>query len=46
MPESDIYSDLNIVMFIDRLETFANSEDPDEIPGYAAFHQGLYFLLR
>ena len=46
MSVSDIYSDLNIVMFLDSLETFANSEDSDEIPGYAAFLQGLHFLLR
>ena len=46
MSVSDIYSDLNIVMFIDSLETFENSEDPDEITGYAAFHQSLHFLLR
>ena len=26
--------------------TLANSEDPDEIPKYAAFHQGLNCLLR
>ena len=26
--------------------TLANSEDPDEMPQYAAFHQGLYCLLR
>ena len=25
--------------------TFINSEDPDEMPHYAAFHQGLYCLL-
>ena len=24
----------------------ANSEDPDEIPHYAAFHQGVHCLLR
>ena len=23
-----------------------NNEDPDEMPHYAAFHQGLHFLLR
>ena len=26
--------------------TLANSEDPDEMPHYAAFHQGLHCLLR
>ena len=26
--------------------TLANSEDPDEIPHYAAFHQSPYNLLR
>ena len=26
--------------------TFANSEDPDEMPHDVAFHQGLHFLLR
>ena len=25
--------------------TLANSEDPDEMPHNAAFHQGLYYLL-
>ena len=25
--------------------TFANSEDPDEMPHHAAFHQGLHCLL-
>ena len=25
---------------------FENSEDPDEMPQYAAFHQGLHCLLR
>ena len=25
---------------------FANSEDPDEMPPNAAFHQGLHYLLR
>ena len=24
----------------------ANSEDPDEMPHNAAFHQGLHYLLR
>ena len=28
------------------MDTFTNSEDPDEMPHYAAFHQGLYCLLR
>ena len=27
------------------MNTFINSEDPDEMPNYAAFHQGLYCLL-
>ena len=27
------------------MDTFINSEDPDEMPHYAAFHQGLYCLL-
>ena len=27
------------------MDTFINSEDPDEVPHYAAFHQGLYCLL-
>ena len=26
--------------------TFTNSEDPDEMPLNAAFHQGLHYLLR
>ena len=26
--------------------TFTNSEDPDEMPHHAAFHQGLHFLLN
>ena len=26
--------------------TLANSEDPDEMPHYAAFHQGLHCLQR
>ena len=26
--------------------TLANSEDPDEMQDYAAFHQGLHCLLR
>ena len=26
--------------------TVANSEDPDEMQHYAAFHQGLHCLLR
>ena len=26
--------------------TLANSEDPDEMPHKAAFHQGLHCLLR
>ena len=26
--------------------TLANSEDPDEMPHYAAVHQGLHCLLR
>ena len=26
--------------------TMANSEDPDEMPHEAAFHQGLHCLLR
>ena len=26
--------------------TFTNSEDPDEMPHNAAFHQGLHCLLR
>ena len=27
------------------MDTFINSEDPDEMPHYVAFHQGLYCLL-
>ena len=27
------------------MDTFLNSEDPDEMTHYAAFHQGLYCLL-
>ena len=27
------------------MDTFINSEDPDEMPHYAAIHQGLYCLL-
>ena len=27
------------------MDTFINSEDPDEMAHYAAFHQGLYCLL-
>ena len=27
------------------MDTFINSEYPDEMPHYAAFHQGLYCLL-
>ena len=27
------------------MDTFINSEDPDEKPHYVAFHQGLYCLL-
>ena len=27
------------------MDTFINSEDPNEMPHYAAFHQGLYCLL-
>ena len=27
------------------MDTFINSEDPDEMQHYAAFHQGLYCLL-
>ena len=26
--------------------TLASSEDPDEMPHQAAFHQGLHFLLK
>ena len=26
--------------------TLTNSDDPDEMPHYAAFHQGLHCLLR
>ena len=29
-----------------KLSTLANSEDPDEMPHDAAFHQGLHCLLR
>ena len=29
-----------------KMRTLENSEDPDEMPPYAAFHQGLHFLLR
>ena len=28
------------------MHTLANSEDPDEMPHNAAFHQGLHYLLR
>ena len=28
------------------MRTLANSEDPDEMPHIAAFHQGLYCLPR
>ena len=28
------------------MQTLANSEDPDEMQHYAAFHQGLHCLLR
>ena len=27
------------------MDTFINSEDPEEMPHYAAFHQGLYCFL-
>ena len=27
------------------MDTFINSDDTDEMPHYAAFHQGLYCLL-
>ena len=27
------------------MDTLENSEDPDEMPHNAAFHQGLHFLL-
>ena len=27
------------------MDTFINSEDPDEMTHYATFHQGLYCLL-
>ena len=27
------------------MDTFINSEDPEEMPHYVAFHQGLYCLL-
>ena len=27
------------------MDTFINSEDPDEMPHYVSFHQGLYCLL-
>ena len=27
------------------MDTFINSEDPDEMTHYVAFHQGLYCLL-
>ena len=29
-----------------KMVTLANSEDPDEMPHKAAFHQGLHCLLR
>ena len=29
-----------------KMGTLENSEDPDEMPQYAAFHQGLHCLLR
>ena len=28
------------------MSTLENSEDPDEMPHHAAFHQGLHCLLR
>ena len=28
------------------MDTFINSEDPDEMTHYAAFHQGLYLFVR
>ena len=28
------------------MDTMTNSEDPDEMPHKAAFHQGLHCLLR
>ena len=43
---SDLYisrSCTNLILFI--LDTLVNSEDPDEMPHYAAFHQGLYCSL-
>ena len=33
-----------LTLFI--LDTLANSEDPDEMPPYAAFHLGQHFLLN
>ena len=39
---------LDSVLFRDqkpKMGTLANSEDPDEMPQYAAFHLGLYCLL-
>ena len=29
-----------------KTDTFTNSEDPDEMPHNATFHQGLHCLLR
>ena len=29
-----------------KMVTFANSEDPDEMPSNAAFYQGLHCLLK
>ena len=48
----DIYSHLNIVLIlcileprIFKMDTLANSEEPDEMQHNAAFHQGLHCLV-
>ena len=46
---STLYVDvsLNLLCYSDSyICTLANSEDPDEMPHNAAFHQGLHCLLR
>ena len=44
------FSKLDITRFsmlvVSFAGTLASSEDPDEMPHYAAFHQGLHCLLR
>ena len=32
--------------FLGYFDIFTNSEDPDEVPHYAAFHLGPHCLLR